>query len=111
MEKAFRNWREGAIHLNFPNGNQISTTWAAIGSYSDNHDLQTDYSKPRVGDRIDPVVESNTVEVMITCGEKLQKRLEKKFNDGYAQPLGYLTMEDWLYVVDKVSKEKTLSNK
>lgn len=106
-KKTFKNWRHGAFHLNLPNGNHISTTWANY-SYSDNHDNYTDLipeDRKYKSDRIDPAVESNTVEVMVDCSQKLLKRLEKKLNDGNSQPFGYLNFEQWLYLVNAVSKE------
>jgi hypothetical protein len=108
MKKAFTNWREGAIHLNFPNGNHISTTWAR-SSYSDNYDLDyydpLDIPKYRT-DRINPIIESDTCEIMIDCGDKLLKSLEKKYNDGDSQPFARINIVNWLEIVDKVSKEK-----
>lgn len=103
MEKAFKNWRAGAVHLNFPNGNHISTTWAPY-SYSDNYDQRDSELVIKHG-HIDPIMESDTVEIMIDCGEKLLKRLEKRFNDGYSQPFSRLPIEDWLYIVNKVASE------
>ena len=107
MSKAFKNWRHGAFHLNLPNGNHISTTWASY-SYSDNYDnysLQEPEDRKYKSDRISPAVESDTVEVMVTCGDKLLKKLEKKLNSGYNQPFGYLTFDQWLYLVNAVAKE------
>lgn len=107
-DKTFSNWRHGAIHLNLPNGNFISTTWAQ-SSYSDNYNshygLELNNQKYKT-DRIEPSVQSDTVEVMVDCSDKLLKRLEKKFNDGNNQPFGYLTFEQWLYLVNAVAKEK-----
>lgn len=104
-EKAFSNWRAGAFYLSLPNGNHISTTWAG-GSYSENH-----YERPRevTGHygSLEPSVDSDTVEVMVTCGEKLLKRLEKKLNEGCSQPFAYLKFDDWLYLVNAVANEKT----
>lgn len=108
MSKVFKNWRHGAFHLNLPNGNHISTTWASY-SYSDNYDNYSDLvpeTNKYKTERIDPAVESDTVEVMVSCGSKLLKRLEKKFHDGYSQPFGYLNFEQWLYLVNAVANEK-----
>lgn len=105
-EKSFRNWREGSIHLNFPNGNHISTTWARIYTYSDNYNLDVDYSKPRpIGDRIDPIVESDTVEIMVSCGDKLKKKILKKYNEGHEQPIGYLPITQWVEIINLLAKE------
>lgn len=108
MNKAFRNWREGAIHLNFPNGNQVSTTWANY-SYSENYNkdmLLVEETRKYKTDRIDPVKESDTCEILVSCGDRLLKKLEKKYNDGYSQPFGYVKIEDWLDIVNRVAKEK-----
>jgi hypothetical protein len=101
--KTFANWRTGAIHLNLPNGNHISTTWAPY-SYSDNYDLSPEEVAVTYT-RINPIIESDTVEMMITCGEKLLKKLEKKYNGGDNQPFGRLKFDEWLDIVNKVSQE------
>lgn len=108
MEKAFRNWREGAVHLNFPNGNHISTTWAR-SSYSDNHDTEyPDINTPPkyATDRIKPIVESDTCEIMFDCSDALEKRLLKQFNDGDSQPIGYLSVQNWVNIVNRLANEK-----
>lgn len=100
-KKAFSNWRGGAFYLNFPNGNGLSTTFAA-GSYSENygsHDYNTwkGFSKG--------AIESNTVEVMIDCPDKLHKKLHKKYSgDGDNTVLGYLDQKQWLEIVVALAK-------
>jgi len=105
--KAFKNWDIGRLHLNFPNGNHLSTVWAD-GTYSDNHrSMQvTDWLLENKGKTRMPTVESNTVEIMFSCGEKLKKRILKKYNDGDSDPIGYLSQEKWLEIVNLLAKEK-----
>ena len=99
-EKAFNNWRHNAIHLTFPNGNCLSTTWACC-SYSENHDMEDiDYDK-----QWETFRPSDTAEVMIlNAPEKLIKRIYKKLDGYYGDPLGYVTMEQWLWIVKMLSK-------
>jgi len=100
---AFSNWRVGAVHLTPPNGNHISTTWAPY-TYSDNHDEEPEKHSVNYN-RINPPITSNTVEIMITCSPKLLRKLEKKHNEGYAQPFGRVSYTGWLDIVNKVSNE------
>lgn len=98
-EKAFDNWRHNAIHLTFPNGNSLSTTWA-YGTYSENYDMDdladTEHWKTFRG--------SDTCEVMILkAPDKLIKKIHKKF-DGDGSVIGYLTMDKWLDIVKILSK-------
>lgn len=112
-EKAFSNWRGGGLYLRFPNGNELSTTFAS-GSYSDNHsnssyDSWHSLAKP---------VQSNTVEIMIlTCPDKLRTRIHKKYSgDSDNSVIGYLGMKEWLEIVNLLAKSnvrnapKTLQN-
>ena len=93
-EKSFFNCKMGSFHLNFENGNQLSTTFSD-GSYSENHNQQLRATK---------LVESNDCEIMFTCNKKLQKKIEKKYNDGDQQPIGYLNITKWLEIVKMLSK-------
>ena len=98
-EKAFSNWRPGAVHLTFPNGNWLSTTWARW-SYSDNHEMELDLSDGKFTH-----MESNTCEVMFDCPEKLSKRIFKFCGENPTNGvIGYLTMEQWLRVVEMLAK-------
>lgn len=101
-EKAFENIKHNALHLNFPNGNKLSTIWGR-GSYTDNHDFTFDES----GNIKDfwTFIGSNNVEIMFTCDKKLEKKILKKFNDGDDQPIGYLTILQWVEIVKMLSKE------
>lgn len=95
--KSFTNWRAGAFKLRFPNGNVISTTCAS-GSYSDNHDNSALNWRT-----LDNPVESNTVEIMIDCPEKLHKKIHKKY-DGDGSIIGYLPIEKWVEIVQLLAK-------
>lgn len=98
-EKAFYGWEVARFHLNFPNGNYLSTIWGA-GTYSDEHDR--DIFGTLREDR--PVFNSNTVEVMFTCPDKLKKKILKKYNDGDSDPIGYLTLPQWIEIVNLLNK-------
>lgn len=91
--KSFDNWRHNGVKLRFPNGNEISTIWGR-GSYSENKYLES----------YQTFLGSNTVEVMISCGDRLHKRLHKKF-EGDGSVIGYLDINDWLYIVNAVARE------
>jgi hypothetical protein len=107
QKKAFKNWDIGRLHLNFPNGNHLSTVWAD-GTYSDNNMSMTvtDWLLSNTGKTPVPTVESNTVEIMFSCGEKLRKKILKKYNEGDDDPIGYLTFDQWLEIVNLLSREK-----
>jgi len=99
-----KNWRVGAFHLDFENGNHVSTTFAP-GSYSDNYDM--DYKGPPVEfGRVNPPIESSNVEMMITCSDKLLRKLEKKYNEGGQQPFARIGIMEMLDIINQVSKEK-----
>jgi len=100
--KSFTNWRAGALKLDFPNGNSISTTFAS-GSYSDNYNLSLDKWNEPLGK--DNIITSNTCEMMVSCGDKLHKRLERKFDCENIGVFPHMTIENWLYITNKVSKE------
>lgn len=95
----FINRAHNAIHLNFPNGNRLSTTWAP-GTYSDNNRLVFS----RLEDQFRTFYGTKEVEVMFNCGDKLHKRLHKKF-DGDGSVIGYVSFTDWLYIVNALAKE------
>ncbi len=98
-EKAFHGWRAGRFHLNFPNGNQISTVWGS-GTYSDNHDDSQDSDFLLGRQKNSPVFDSSTVEIMFTAPDKLTKKILKKYSDGSGQPIGYLPQDKWLEIVN-----------
>lgn len=97
-EKAFYNWRAGAFHLNFPNGNYLSTTFAPC-SYSDNYNQRFP-----VGERLFVPMKSDTCEIMFDCPEKLKKKILKKYNEGDGDPVGYLSIKHWAEIVNLLSK-------
>lgn len=107
--KAFTNWRGGAFYLKFPNGNELSTTFAS-GSYSENHDLDRNFESWK---SLEKPVESNTVEIMVLkCPDILYKKIYKKYGDEGNSVIGYLTMTQWLEIVALLSKPlATNSNK
>lgn len=99
--KAFSNWRPGAVHLAFPNGNFLSTTWAH-SSYSDNYNSSIEFPitefKP---------MQSATCEIMFECGEKLAKKIYRLCDEEPDNSvIGWVTMEQWLKIVEWLAKEK-----
>lgn len=76
-EKSFNNFKHNGLHLTFPNGNFISTIFG-IGSYTENHDMYT---------KMEEFMDSNDVEIMFDCGDKLKKKILKKYNDGENDPI------------------------
>lgn len=98
-EKAFNNWQHNAIHLTFPNGNSLSTTWA-YGSYSENHDMN-DIPDMKHWETFRP---SDNVEIMILKAPgKLVKKIHKKYKCDDSV-IGYLNMKQWLEIVKMLSK-------
>ena len=101
-EKAFNNWRHNAIHLTFPNGNSLSTTWA-FGTYSENYDMD---DIPSIK-HWETFRSSNTCEIMILeAPDNLVKRIHRKYGDGDDSVIGYLTMKEWLEIVRLLSHSK-----
>jgi hypothetical protein len=100
--KAFNNWRHNGIHLTFPNGNSISTVWG-IGSYTDNHFLIEKDPDTAFGYR--KFLDSDTCEIMILkAPDKLIKKIHKKYGDGDNSVIGYLTIKQWLEIINLISK-------
>lgn len=97
-KQSFVNWRPNAFHLNFQNGNHLSTTWAPC-SYSDNYDRDFP-ENPKLHHNFP----SNRVEIMFTCPDKLKKKIIKKFNEGNDDPIGYLNITQWAEIVTLLSK-------
>ena len=108
--KAFKQHRLNGIALTFPNGNWISTIWGD-GSYSENHWLTWEdpyfkmmgMDKYRILDQLK--LKSDTVEIMIKCGEKLATKIHKKY-DGDGSVIGHLNITQWLEILNLLSKEK-----
>ena len=104
-EGVFHGWDVARFHINFPNGNYLSTVWGE-GTYSDCHDSRamTDYLLKRTTER--PVFDSSTVEIMFTCAPKLQKKIEERYGEG-SQPIGYLSLKKWLEIVNLLATQRT----
>ncbi len=107
-EKAFHSWRSARFHLNFPNGNQVSTVWGS-GTYTDNYYDPGDFKD--LDDKRQPIFDSETVEIMFSCSDKLKKKILKKYNDGNHDPIGHLSLQKWLQIVNMVEKEKKQKKK
>lgn len=103
MKKAFENLKHNCLHLNFPNGNSISTIWGP-GSYSENHDAFDDPNEFIA--KYKTFMDSNDVEVMISCPDKLYKRIARKYNEGSDNSvIGYLNITQWLEILKLISKD------
>lgn len=102
-EKAFYSWATARFHLNFPNGNNISCVFGE-GTYSDEYDsnAESDYLLKMTNER--PVFNSDTIEIMFTCPDKLRKKILKKYNEGASDPIGYLPIDKWLEIVNLLAK-------
>jgi len=101
MMKAFDNCNYNKLHLTFPNGNRISTTWGYC-TYSDNHDVP-DEENPM--DKFNKFRDSNTVEIMILeCPDKLREKIEEKYNFDENIVKGYLNITEWLEIVNLLAK-------
>ena len=92
--KAFVNHKPNGVYLKFPNGNGLSTIWGC-GTYSDNHNYTTE----------DIVEGANRVEIMIeTPDDKLCRKIFRKLDTSPANGvIGWVTMEQWLWVVNQLS--------
>lgn len=108
--KAFHNFRHNAFHLNFPNGNFLSTIFG-IGTYSDNHAIPS-HSISNPGPLNDPnflsnfhtFLESNTVEIMFHCKKTLEKQILKKYNEGNPQPIGRVPLDQWTEIINLLTQ-------
>jgi hypothetical protein len=113
MTKAFRNHKNNGVYLAFPNGNGVSTIWGS-GSYTDNHDAEI-LTKDGELDYQRMYRENNegsmTAEVMVDCGEELARALQEKFNGAGNTVIGYLSIMDWLEVIQRIANEKTEKTK
>jgi len=99
--KSFTNHRANGVLLKFPNGNIISTIWGC-GSYTENHSGDWDYPEKLIE------FGSNTVEIMFdTKDERLARRICRKLTaDLDASVIGHITMTQWLWVVNQLSRGK-----
>ena len=103
--KGFHNWRANGLHFNFPNGNWLSSIWGG-GSYTENHDKLREETDHVIKTGQQTYLESDTVEIMFDCGDRLKKRILKKYNEGENDPIGYVTFAQWLEIVSLLNKEK-----
>lgn len=94
MTKAFNNPKHNTLHLQFPNGNFISTIWG-VGSYTENYEAPEGYHT---------FMDSDDVEIMVTCSDELFKKLQKRFKTTNTV-FGHLSMRQWLRVVNEVSND------
>lgn len=103
MSASFQTKKVNGMYLKFPNGNGISTVWG-YGTYSDNYDVE--HTQEEIVELFDRKMDSNTVEIMFDCGDRLRKRILKKYNTGSNDPIGRLTITEWLEIVNLLAKEK-----
>lgn len=92
---AFVGTGMNSFHLNFPNGNHLSTIWGA-GTYSRNHGRIRE-----IGSRLKPMG-SHTVEVMLDCNRKLKREIHK-LHDGDGSVISYLSFDQWLEIVNQLA--------
>mgnify|MGYP001615562316 CR=1 FL=1 len=100
--KAFHNWKRNAMHLNFPNGNSISTTfdWA---SYSENHEVRITQKILRMESSTMWDLPSNNVEIKINCPPELLKKIQRKYAEGRDDnPIGYINITQWLEILNLI---------
>jgi hypothetical protein len=98
-KKVFYNHKVNGVHLQFPNGNSLSTIWGT-GTYSDNYDYSSDISPiDRIG--------SNTCEVMPDCSIKVKEKLDEMFPENEnGSVFGRLSFEQWLKMVNYLNENK-----
>lgn len=94
MTKSFVSHRKAAFCIYFENGNSISTVFGP-GSYSENHDM--DFALAR---EYTETIKSNTVEIMLDCPDKLLRKIGNKYNREGENPMGHLTLIEWLEIVN-----------
>jgi hypothetical protein len=108
--KAFNQHKLNGVALTFPNGNWISTIWND-GAYCENHWLSmedpffVEMGMEKYNIIHNVKLKSDAVEIMIRCGEKLSKRIHKKY-DGDGSVIGYLNIMQWLQIINLLAKEK-----
>lgn len=96
MEKSFQAHKTNGVFLRFPNGNCISTVWGKY-TYSDNHDIDNDVP-------FETRMDSNNVEILIKCSDKLHKKIHKKY-DGDGSIIGYINIKQWIEILNLLEKE------
>ncbi len=85
----------------FPNGNWLSTIWGPM-TYSDNYDVEYNDLEKLMSEPL----WSDTVEILFSCGDELRHKILEKYNEGGDDPIGYLTQDKWLEIVNLLSQEK-----
>lgn len=103
-DKAFAQHRINGFRLIFPNGNSLSTIWG-FGSYSENHTNIVDSED--LLKQFETFFGSDTVEIMPSCSDKLLRKLQKKYPENEnGGVFGHLTFNQWLEIVNILSKEQ-----
>jgi hypothetical protein len=93
--KAFNNPMYNHIYITFPNGNRISCMWG-IGSYTEN-----------ATGRYENFMKSETCEIKImSAPEKLIKKIQKKYGDPTDSVIGYVTVTQWLEILNMLRRGK-----
>lgn len=104
--KSFCNHLHNGVNLVFPNGNWISTIWGR-GSYSDNHNFGNNME---VTEAYRKLIEdgSSTVEIMIgTENKRLYNKIYRKLDtDTENGAIGWVTMDNWMWVINQLYKMK-----
>lgn len=99
-KKSFSHHRDkpNGFRLNFQNGNSISTIWNP-GTYSDNYDLP--YEK------MNEPLDSDTVEVQVTCPELMVEFFELKFPEKCqgGNIFERLTLSQWMEMISILAKD------
>lgn len=105
-EKAFNNKEHNKLHLNFPNGNWISTIWG-FGSYTENYDINSKLAYNLLKD-MQTFKDSNDVEIMFECkSEEIEKKIYEKYGDGsFGSVIGHLNIKQWLEILNLLAKDK-----
>lgn len=104
-KKSFKNVGHNRLHLNFPNGNWISTIWG-VGSYTENRYIDRGKYKSFIK-MYETFMVSDDVEIMIECGGKLKKKIHKKYDkDSDGSVIGHLDIIQWLEIVNLLFKEE-----
>lgn len=102
--KRFLSARDNQLVLHFPDGN-LSCIWG-FGTYSDNHKIKFPKNKEETffGKFFGYPMESDTIEIMYEIDNPAKlKKVIKKFGDDN-NPLGYVSFEDWLWLVNLMNK-------
>ena len=106
FDKAFSQHRLNGFRLKFPNGNGLSTIWGYC-TYSDNNMNSSLDNMNNPVEAFGTPLGSNTVEIMPDCSDKLLKKLQKKYPDNEnGSVFSYLSMEQWLEIVNILKKAK-----